>query len=100
MREANYQLKEDIDYEFVYSEEEPEAAVKFITGDFPGVSVRFGNVSLKEDEGEAYLDFSFDVVDSNGSLFLEQNEEFKNYLGDVLTSIIWNNIIKEQSETK
>jgi len=101
MREANYNLEENKDYNFVYSEEDPEAVVKLISGDYEGISVKFADVSMQEndDATEAYLNFSFDVVDANGSLFLEENEEFKNYLGDVLTSIIWNNIIKNDTNT-
>ena len=96
MRESRLDLAEDADYKFIYSEEDPEAIVKLISGDYSGICVKFANVSMKEDEEEkeTYLNFSFDVVDANGSLFLEENEEFKDYLGDVLTSIIWNNIIK------
>lgn len=97
-RIANYELKEDVDYKFIYSEEDTEATVFLSSGEFDGVSVKFSNVGMQENEDntEAYLNFNYHVIESNGSLFLEDNEDFKNYLGDVLTSIIWNNIIKDK----
>jgi hypothetical protein len=93
MNESRYDLVEGTDYEFIYSEEDPEATVKLLSGEYSDVCIKFSNVSVKEDDGEAYLNFNFDIIDANGSLFLEENLDFKNYMGDILTSIIWKNII-------
>ena len=49
---------------------------------------KYGKVGFKEESPEkVYLQFAFDVISSPFKK-LEKKEEFKNYLGDLLTIII------------
>jgi hypothetical protein len=59
---------------------------------YAGVVVVYGTVSIKESEAldMATLSFTYNVQDAANHNIdeLEKSEEFKNYLGDVLSSII------------
>lgn len=75
-------------------------SIEFTAGDFAGVSFKYGEVSVQEDEEkqEASLVFEFDVIESNGIENLEQNEDFKNAMGNVLMSIIEEGIAAQTEE--
>lgn len=81
------------DYTFVEKDGEAFYGVKF-RGNSPyaGVVVVYGTVSIKEDEklDLATLSFTFNIQDAGIYNIdeLDNSEEFKNYLGDVLQSII------------
>ena len=81
------------DYTFVEKDGEAFYGVKF-RGNSPyaGVVVVYGTVSIKEDEklDLATLSFTFNIQDAGIYNIdeLDNSEEFKNYLGDVLQSIV------------
>lgn len=90
-------IREEVDYTFIQSEDDNSLAnVKLISGEYDGIIYSYGKVSIEEDEenDRAYLSFAFNVVDSNGFDNLEENLEFKNYIGEVLTTIMTTNIPK------
>lgn len=68
---------------------------------YSGVIVVYGTVSIKESEelDMATLSFTYNVQDAGKYKIdeLEKSEEFKNYLGDVLSSII-NDQAKDKNE--
>lgn len=85
-------LNEGVDYAFVSSQDEDNnlVNVRLLSGDFSGVEYTYGKVSIEEDEKNdtAYLSFEYTIVESEDFEDLEQNLDFKNHIGDVLTTII------------
>jgi hypothetical protein len=89
------EYKEGEDYSLLIPEGEGESIdVKVLSGVFTGVIYNYGKVKVEENEedGSAHLAFEYDVIDSNGFENLEETAEFKNYIGDVLVSMIMKNI--------
>jgi len=80
------------DYTFVESLDSELYGVKLTSGEWEDVIVVYGKVSIKEsiETGYATLGFSYQVQDSSSFQpdQLEKDEDFKNYLGDVLSHII------------
>jgi len=87
----NYSIAED-DYTFVENPGHELYGVKLLTGEWKDVVVVYGKVTIKEspETGYATLGFSYQVQDSATYQpdELEADEEFKNYLGDMLAHII------------
>jgi len=84
---------DESDYTYVENDSADFWGIKFRNGSpYAGVVVVYGTVSIKESEeiDLATLSFSFNVQDAGNFNIdeLDNSEEFKNYLGDVLTSII------------
>lgn len=92
-----YDLKRDVDYK-VLSYEEPVAGespgailIELLNGEFAGVSYSYGQIGQiqpNEDDDNATLSFEYDIVNSNDKGDLEQNDDFRNYIGEVLVSIL------------
>ena len=82
-------MKEGIDYEYVIDEKDKASVhIKLLTGEYKDTVFKYGKVGFKEESPEkVYLQFAFDVISSPFKK-LEKKEEFKNYLGDLLTIII------------
>ena len=84
------------DYTYVENEQSIVQGVKYKTGPYKDVIVMYGTVSIKEDEDldVARLGFTFQIADPAEFTVeeLEQEEAFKNYMGDVLRHIIINNL--------
>ena len=81
------------DYTYVENASSEFWGIKFRNDSpYSGVVVVYGTVSIKESEelDSATLSFSYNVQDAGQFNVdeLESSEEFKNYLGDVLSSII------------
>jgi len=87
----SYNITEE-DYVFVDNPSSPISGVKIATGKWKDVIVVYGAVSVKEDEalGMATLSFNFNIQDPAEHDFdeLNEDEEFKNYLGAMLQFII------------
>jgi len=80
-------------YTFVENESSEFYGVKFRNDSpYSGVVVVYGTVSIKESQelDIATLSFTFNIQDAGPRNIdeLEASEEFKNYLGDVLGTII------------
>lgn len=92
------EYKEGIDYTLIIPEEQNQNIdVKILKGDFTGVIYSYGRVAVEEkeeDDGSAHLNFEYDIFDSNGMENLEENEKFKNFIGDILVSMIMSQIPK------
>jgi len=80
------------DYKFVESSLSDLYGVKLTSGKWKDVIVTYGKITIKEDKQSviATLSFTYHVEDPASFQLdqLEQNESFKNYLGDVLSHII------------
>ena len=84
------------DYTYVENDSADFWGIKFRNDStYSGVVVVYGTVSIKESQelDIATLSFSYNSQDAGGYNIdeRESSEEFKNYLGDVLSSIINDN---------
>jgi hypothetical protein len=92
-------MKERVDYVLVEKPSSEFYSIKLLTGNWTGVIYTYGTVSIKEDKANdaAVLQFQFKIdecpeeIDSDS---LMTNKSFKNYIGDILSSIL------EQNEYK
>jgi len=68
--------------------------IELTSGPYAGVIYNYGKVLTEEKESkdEAYLTFEYDLIDSNGKEDLESDTEFKNHIGNILVSIIMQNL--------
>lgn len=85
----------DSDFSFVEKPTSEMYSVKLKTGQWSGVIVTYGKVSLKvnEDKESATLSFQFKVDEAPPPLSVENLEnlnDFNNHLGDILSYIIQN----------
>ena len=87
------------DYTFVENLEEDAYGVKLKGKKWKGVVVVYGKVSVRENTelDIATLSFSYDIKDPGkfDKEALDNNPQFKNYLGDILTHIIQDDVEKE-----
>jgi len=89
-------MKELVDYVLVEKASSEFYSIKLLTGNWAGVIYTYGTVSIKEDKTNdvATLSFQFKIeecpkgIDSDS---LMENESFKNYIGDILSSILEQN---------
>ena len=85
----------DTDYVFVEKPASELYSVKLKSGQWSGVIVTYGKVSLKvnEDKESATLSFQFKVDEAPPPHIveiLEESNDFNNHLGDILSHIIQN----------
>lgn len=96
-------FKEGVDYVFIIPEDDGISVdISLISGEFAGVVYSYGKVSFDEDKenGEGYLVFDYELVDSNGFESLETNESFKNFIGDILIGIVSKNLEENKSDSE
>ena len=63
-------------------------------GPYKDTIFKYGKVKFKEEDQQMYLLFGYDVLESKVSKpkKLEKDEDFKNYIGDLLVEIMSSNI--------
>ena len=89
---------EGIDYNFLTPASEPEVVyIKLLQGEYTDTVFKFGNVKFEEKDDQGYLHFEYDVIESKvmKPKKLEKNEDFKNYIGNMLVEIISANLNQE-----
>lgn len=89
---------EDIDYKYIFpAKDDKSVHIKLLTGPFDGTIFKYGKVKVEEKDDQAYLHFAYDVIESKVSKpkKLEKNEDFKNYIGELLVEIIRGNMEQE-----
>lgn len=82
---------ENVDYVFVFPEDNnTDTHIKLLEGPYKDTVFKYGKVKFKEEPDGLHLLFAYDVIESNIDTprKLEKNEEFKNYLGDLLVEIM------------
>lgn len=90
-------LKEGVDWNYVIPEDESTTvSVKLLTGKYADTVYQYGKVGFDEQSnGDIYLRFIYNI---NESPFdkekLEKDDDFKNYIGDVLVNIMQQNMDK------
>lgn len=91
LNESFERLSQGSDYKLILPEDEPNSVhVELMSGEYSGVVYTYGKVSVNEDvdRGEAIIGFEYEIVESNGHDDLSENVDFKNRIGDVLTTLI------------
>lgn len=89
---------EGIDYIYITPVSDPQSVhIKFIDGQYKDTVFKFGKVKVEEKDDQAYLHFAYDVLESTvmKPKKLEKNEDFKNYIGNLLIEIISGNLEQE-----
>ena len=89
---------EGLDYCFIYPKEDGTAVhIRLLEGPYKGVVFKYGKVKFEEKNGEMYLLFAYDVLESPDvkPKKLEKDSTFKDYLGDLLVEIMGSNIEQE-----
>ena len=89
---------EGIDYCYIFPKEDNKSVhIKFLEGQYKGTVFKYGKVSFQEIDDQLHLQFGYDVIESDimKPRELEKDETFKNYIGDLLVSIMSNNIDEE-----
>jgi len=89
---------EGIDYCFIYPKDDGAAVnIKFLEGPYKDTIFKYGKVKFKEENDQVYLLFAYDVLESpvNKPAKLEKDDDFKNYIGDLLVEIMSSNIEQE-----
>jgi len=89
---------ENKDYVFIFPEEDKTSThIKLLEGPYKDTIFKYGKVKFKEESDGIHLLFAYDVIESTTDKprKLEKNEDFKNYLGDLLVEIMSGNTDEE-----
>lgn len=81
-------------YKFVEKEDSDFYGVEFLEGKYKGVIVVYGTVKVEDSGEDGILSFTYNIQDSAEFDHdkLNESEEFKNYIGDMLRDIIIDSI--------
>ena len=89
---------EGIDYCFIYPKNDKESVnIKLLEGEYKDIIFKYGKVKFEEKNDEMHLLFAYDVLEStiDKPRKLEKNEDFKNYIGNLLVELMSANIETE-----
>ena len=89
---------EGIDYCYIYPKDDTTSVhIKFLQGPYKDTIYKYGKVKFEEKNDQVYLLFAYDVLEStvDKPKVLEKDENFKNYIGDLLVEIMSGNIDQE-----
>lgn len=84
-------MVEGLDYCYIYPKDDGASVhIKLLEGPYKDTIFKYGKVKFKEEDGQMYLLFGYDVLESTVSKpkKLEKNDTFKNYIGDLLVEIM------------
>ena len=97
---TNNQYTEGTDYKFIIPEEVSDNIdIELLIGEYKGVVYRYGGVKIDEDgSGGAVLSFNYDVIEDADIGTLEEDEQFKNHIGNILVSLIEKRMASETEE--
>ena len=88
---------EGVDYCFIYPKEDEETVhIRLMEGPYKDTIYKYGRVGFEEKNEQVYLQFKFDVIESSiQKKKLEKDNDFRNYIGDLLVEIMSSNIEQE-----
>jgi hypothetical protein len=89
---------EGLDYCYIYPKEDSQSVhIRLLEGPYKGTIYKYGKVNFEEKDELMYLHFGYDVIESTDKKpsKLEKDNEFKNYIGDLLVEIMSSNIEQE-----
>lgn len=77
------------DYELVPAADDDQAwAVRILTGNYVETVLRYGTISVQEENDEAILSFDFQVVQSPDPDLTANDADLQEYAGDLLQAIV------------
>ena len=91
-------MDEGVDYCFIYPKDDKTTVnIKLLQGTYKDTIFKYGKVKFKEENDQVYLLFAYDVLESNVGKpsKLEKDDDFKNYIGDLLVELMSSNIEQE-----
>jgi hypothetical protein len=91
------QYKEGVDFNYVIPEsEDTTIGIKILSGEYLDTVYQYGKVKFDEEKsGDIYLSFIYNIIETPmNKEELEKSDEFKNHIGDILVSIISENMNK------
>lgn len=79
-----------VDFRYVIPEDKKlPAGIELLSGNFAGIIYNYDDVKFEERDGDCYLTFKYNILETPFERdFLNSSIEFKNKLGEILTSII------------
>ncbi len=86
---------EGVDFCYIYPKNDVTTVhIKFLQGPYKDTVFKYGKVKIKEESDGVHLLFAYDVLESQVKkpAKLEKDEDFKNYIGDLLVEIMSSNI--------
>ena len=89
---------EGLDYCYIYPKDDAQSVhIRLLDGPYKDTVFKYGKVKFEEKNEQVYLLFAYDVIEStvDKPKKLEKNDEFKNYIGDLLVELMSNNIEQE-----
>ena len=89
---------EGLDFCYIYPKDDAQAVhIRLLEGPYKDTIFKYGKVKFEEKNDKIYLLFAYDVLESpiDKPKKLEKNEQFKNYIGDLLVEIMSSNIDME-----
>ena len=87
-----------VDYEYVIDDKDVNSVhIKLLTGEYEGTIYKYGKVGIEEKDGNAYLQFNFDVIKSPIRK-VAKSEDFRNYIGDLLMGIVTSKLDMENED--
>lgn len=97
---TNNQYTEGTDYKFIIPKDVSDNIdIELLIGEYKGIVYRYGGVKIDEDDTNgAVLSFNYDVIDDAGIGTLEEDERFKNHIGNILVSLIEKRMASETEE--
>ena len=94
-------LTEGIDYIYLFPENDKQSVhINLLDGKYKGTTFKYGNVKFEEKDDQGYLLFDYNVIESTGMKpkKLEKDEDFKNFIGNMLIEFISNRLQEEMNE--
>ena len=91
-------MDEGVDYCFIYPKDDKTTVnIKLLQGPYKDTIFKYGKVKFKEESDQVYLLFAYDVLESNVGKpsKLEKDDDYKNYIGDLLVELMSSNIEQE-----
>ena len=91
------QLKEGVDFNYEIPEtEDTTVGIKLVSGKYIDTVYQYGKVKFEEEkDGAIYLQFVYNVLETPlVKEELEKDMDFKNHIGDILVSIMSQNLDK------
>ena len=91
------EMIEGVDYCFIYPKDDDQTVhIRLMDGPYKDTTYKYGRVGFEEKNEQVYLQFKFDVIESTiKKSKLEKDNDFKNYIGDLLCEIMSSNIEQE-----
>jgi hypothetical protein len=92
-----HRMTEGVDYCFIYPKDDAQAVnIKLLDGPYKDTVFKYGKVKFEEKDEQMHLLFAFDIIESKiKAKKLEKDEDFRNYIGNMLVELMSNNMEQE-----